>query len=378
MKPQHSVRITQQRIEAEAESLALREQEKTARERGDSNQLAAVLCQLGTVYHKYSLYDEAISYLQEAEELMREAGDKEMLAGILNNSGIVYASMEQNEEAIFSLEEALFIVSQLQDMNSAAMMCENISDLYIKLERFSEAIQQMEKSLDYYRQVTPLPSETLAEIEQKLEQCRAQQQAETTASLGPIIAAVSQAEIEGKWEQAYVLSLALGDIYYVFEQDDKALANYQKVCARITTASPYFACAWHTLGNWHYAHGEIETAMTCLSKAKAAYRAQELHQELALCLNDLGSCYQALRQGEQAEACYGDAMSLAENQAHTLTLAAVNDNYASLLESDLMNEPLRALAYYEKAIAGYQKAKVKERANIAQEKWKICKERTEI
>lgn len=104
---------------------------------------------LGAMYWKHELSEEALALHLEAVALLRELDEPDLLMKALRNCGRVMASMQRTSEAQAYYDEAFQIAENLQDnafLNELLM--ETSHDLYLESGDYRQAIEKATKALN--------------------------------------------------------------------------------------------------------------------------------------------------------------------------------------------------------------------------------------
>jgi len=125
---------------------------------------------LGMVYGRLSMYEEAERFFSEAlavrETLVKtDPGQKQALAILHQNIGILYQNQMQWSEAIDAYGDALTVLSEINGSDlSRAWLYYHIGICLEKEWEFPYALENLKRALSMYERLTPEDYVTLAEV----------------------------------------------------------------------------------------------------------------------------------------------------------------------------------------------------------------------
>ncbi len=112
-------------------------------------QKAQIEDNLGTMYWKHGLSDEALELHLDAVALLRELDEPDLLMKALQNCGRVTASMQRIQEAQTYYNEAIQLAENLHDTTSLnELLMETSHDLYLESGDYNQAIEDATKALN--------------------------------------------------------------------------------------------------------------------------------------------------------------------------------------------------------------------------------------
>lgn len=348
---------------------------EAARQSGDKAKLVSVLSKIATIYHEYEAYEKAIATFHEAEKYAREMNNPQFLAAILNNSGMIYDVLGQYEKAIVSLQEALCIAEKLGDVMTSAMMCENIGSQYERMELIPDTIRYYEKSLELYRKAG---AENPPEIPEKLAACRKKHEAELSEAISPLTDAFKIARHNGEIEKVAINLLSMGDIYYRFEEYDRALSNYRDAVQEASqikeAGSSWTAVALENIGTVYAAKGNYAESLHHYQSAEELYRQTGDREGLASCLSNIGSHYYAQNDFIKTLNYYKQALQISEEVGARCSAAVISGNIGFVCETHTQDWQ-EALVYYGKSLAHYRAAGLEKTGETVRQRLAVCEKK---
>ncbi|MHC5052198.1 MAG: ATP-binding protein, partial [Planctomycetota bacterium] len=133
-----------------------------AREIGDREGEATATGNLGNVFLFQGRYDDGRAQYEKWLTLAREIGDREGEAKATGNLGLVFASQGRFEEARAHCERVLALTREIGDREGEANTNLNLGAIFEREGRHEEACAQCEKSLTLWREIGDRRGEVIA------------------------------------------------------------------------------------------------------------------------------------------------------------------------------------------------------------------------
>ncbi|NOT01309.1 MAG: tetratricopeptide repeat protein [Phycisphaerales bacterium] len=122
-------------------------QERLARERGHTSDLAAALGNLGAMYHYQGEYGVAYEFLDRASALVTDAPPSSNTAKLFGNLGMVCNRLGRCPDAERAFERSIAICKELNDLVSMVWPYNGMGSVLLEQSRFAEAREYHQRAL---------------------------------------------------------------------------------------------------------------------------------------------------------------------------------------------------------------------------------------
>ncbi len=115
-------------------------------------QRAELMLTLAGAYRNINPYT-GLDYGTQALQIARDAGDRNLRARIINEMGVLYRKADMYEQALQNHQKALSMFEQLNDRMGIAFALANIGNVYYALEQYDKAVDYNMQALRIKRQL---------------------------------------------------------------------------------------------------------------------------------------------------------------------------------------------------------------------------------
>jgi tetratricopeptide (TPR) repeat protein len=281
---------------------------------------ADALITIGQVYSATGNYAQSFNYYDQAMAILKVLNDKPRLEDLLTSMGTLYAEQGDYEKMVDYLNKALEIAREINDQMAIATILVNEGIAYREQGEYEKALKSLQESLRIAEEINS-PGFTIY----------------PQAALGAVY------RLQGKYDQA-------------LDYLKRSLTVAEQVGDKAETATILFH-----LGELHNSRGDYVKAIEFSDRAASLSTQINLPQTCYLALTEKGKALRALKQPDQAQKSFLEAVATME-QLRSQVSGGEHD-YQRFFQNrvspyyemiDLFidrNDPAQALVYAERAKA---------------------------
>jgi tetratricopeptide (TPR) repeat protein len=354
---------------------------------GPSPGLASLHLALAYLYMGSGRYRECLEAAEQAGELARAVGDERVLAGAEMRRGTVFVILGQMDEALHVLEQSVQLAEAVGDLETLGIALNNLGNTYLKAGELQKARAALERGLELLRRTGSAGNIgfqmlSLGEVltyAGEWEQAAAwvERGGETISSVGASWFAAyiplyrgHLALRQGRWEEAHsnlqeVLTLAqpigdtqalhsahwlLAELELLERRAEQAQARLEPLVAE---DSPFLVALCATLA-WAYLElGEMDRAAETVDRALRIARDRQLRLDLPTALQVHGMVLAQCDAWKDADAAFGDAVSLAHAMPYPYAEARARERWGMVCRE--RRKPEQARKNLEEALGIFRR-----------------------
>lgn len=341
------------------------------RDVGDLRQQGYAVTNIGRAHTTLRQLAPALQNLSQAFTLLTQAGDPPGQAFALNEAGAAQRDLGDLREAIVLYEAAFRIRFELDDRYGLAQLYNNIGLIYSYMGHQPRALENYEKALIIWRELsvrhqemntlinaakahTEMGNLSLGRLQYQsvLDYCNAELSKENSP-LAANARELKPTALNG-----------LGLVYDTLADTDGAL-NYYREALEFNTRPARKADVLDNIGMTYAFLGDSRQAIEYFLQALALRKQTEEPRPWGMTLSNLGYAYTLAGEYDNARKQLEQALSLNVNthdrRFEAYTLVRLGMTYTEMLNP----QPLKAVEYYEKALAIQQEPGFEDRRGQA-------------
>lgn len=335
---------------------------------GDLRGQGYTLTNIGRCYRELAEGDAALDHFARAQLLLHEAGDISGEAFALNEAGFTYDALSDARQAVFSYERALDLRLDLGDRYGQAQLYNNLGLTFSHIGSQPRSIESHEKAIAIWRalgvrgaEINTLINAAKAHVEMgDIDAARLQYQTVLDFCNAEL---TKEKPIDVRRLKAFALN-GLGLVFDTLADTDTALTNYQESLKLFREIEHHVGEA-DVLDNLGLAYAFLGDAQEAIKYFQEALANRELAKEprgWGMTLSNLGYAYTLLGHYPEAQEQLRLALPLSiaarDRRFEAYTLIRLGMTYAE-------REPLKALEYYQRALAIQQEPSFQDRRGQA-------------
>lgn len=123
---------------------------------GDTALIASALNALGTLNHKQSNYDKALSFFMERVDYLNPDNQSD-LATNYNNIGLIHEAINNNDKALEYFQKAIAVHRSLGNKKLIGGTLSNMGVIYFKMKEYDTALEYYAESISLMQQLNEKP-----------------------------------------------------------------------------------------------------------------------------------------------------------------------------------------------------------------------------
>ena len=269
---------------------------------------AAILNNIGLIFHGKGNYSEAMDFYQRSLNISNEIDLPYVELLTLNNIGTINLSQGNYSQAIDYYERSIEISKILQSIGSEIVAVNNIGGIYLLQGNYAQALETFERNLTLIREVGDDTSE---------------------------------AQILGNIGNVYLTQGSYAEARDYFQQ---ALQLGQKIDSPVTES-----LALTNIGGTYFAQENYEQAISYLEQSLSISQSLGDRTSEAITLVGIGSIYLAQEELEQASDYLMQGLEIAKEIGNRSSETLATANIATAYR--LQGKYAEALSYYQQGLA---------------------------